>query len=97
MESIIKAFSAHGTLIQPDTLDYILSKENPEEFTVNITKHLREYPLVLTLEHIRMVEEKTQEQPIPEPTREQKEEKRLQHKVLSSLYERTPVEINPEK
>ena len=29
--SIVKVFSEHGTLVQPDTLDYIMSKENPEE------------------------------------------------------------------
>ena len=27
MNSIIKSFSEHGTFVQPDTLDYILSKE----------------------------------------------------------------------
>ena len=93
MESIIKTFSAHGTLIQPETLDYILAKENPHEFTDIITKHLKEYPLVLTLEHIHMVEDKTETPSIVEPNLEQQQEKNLQHKILSSLYETTP--LNP--
>jgi DNA polymerase II small subunit len=92
MESVIKAFSAHGTLIQPDTLDYILAKENPKEFTEAITKHLKEYALVLTLEHIKSIEEKTKTLPIAEPSVKQKEEKELQHKILSSLYETKPLQ-----
>ena len=31
MKSIIKSFSEHGTFVQPETLIYILSKDNPEE------------------------------------------------------------------
>ena len=41
MDQIIKSFSEHGTFVQPDTLEYILSKKNPEEFTTFITKNLK--------------------------------------------------------
>ncbi|MEF8848095.1 MAG: DNA-directed DNA polymerase II small subunit [Candidatus Thermoplasmatota archaeon] len=57
MNEIIKSFSEHGTFVQPKTLDYILSKKNPEKFTSYITKRLKEYPLVLTIEHIKDLEE----------------------------------------
>jgi len=91
MESIIKTFSAHGTLIQPETLEYILAKDNPHEFTASIAKHLKEYPLVLTLDHVKIVEEKTVQSPITQPTMEQKQEKNLQHRILSSLYDPQPI------
>jgi len=53
MNSIIKSFSDHGTFVQPDTLDYILSKDDPKEFTSFITKNLKEFPLILTLDQIK--------------------------------------------
>ena len=43
MNSIIKSFSEHGTFVQPVSLDYILSKEDPTEFTSFLTKSLKEY------------------------------------------------------
>jgi len=57
MDSIIKSFSEHGTFVQPATLDYILSKEDPKEFTSFLTKNLKEFPLVLTLNHIKDIEQ----------------------------------------
>jgi DNA polymerase II small subunit len=61
MKSIIQAFSEHGTFVQPDTLDYILSKENPKEFTNYLTKELKEYPLVLTLDQVKSIEQNKKE------------------------------------
>lgn len=57
MESIIEVFSTHGTLIQPDSLDYILSKNNPQEFSQTIAKSLQEFPLILTIQIIQQIEE----------------------------------------
>lgn len=86
MESIIKSFSEHGTFVQPDTLDYILSKDNPREFTSFITKNLREYPLVLTVDQIKNLEQlvKTEETPIILDAAIEKKE--IQTKMLSSIY-----------
>ncbi|MEF8879667.1 MAG: DNA-directed DNA polymerase II small subunit [Candidatus Thermoplasmatota archaeon] len=57
MKSIIESFSSHGTLIQPDTLEYIMSKEEPQKFTSFLTKNLKEYPFVLTLDHVKKIED----------------------------------------
>ena len=86
MESIIKSFSEHGTLVQPDTLDYILSKENPQDFTSIITRNLKEYPLVLTLDHIKNIEESLKQVETPKPSVDVLEKKEIQAKMLSNLY-----------
>jgi len=87
MKSIIKSFSEHGTFVQHDTLDYILSKENPEDFTTFITKNLKEYPLVLTLDHVKDIEQLST---IKEETNEVSnnffEKKEIQTKMLSNIY-----------
>jgi len=92
MRTIIKSFSKHGTLIQPDTLEYIMSKENPEEFTSFVTKHLKEFPLILTLEHVKQLEKsmKTEETPSPLPIEGSQEIKEIQTKMLSSIYDSKP-------
>ena len=58
MESIITTFSVHGTLVQPESLEYILTKENPKDFSQMIANQLTEYPLVLTIQIIKEIEEK---------------------------------------
>jgi len=85
MKSIIKSFSEHGTFVQPDSLTYILSKDDPEEFTSFITKNLKEYPLVLTIDQIKNLELSlsTKEKKPAEPIVENKE---LQTKMLSNIY-----------
>jgi len=87
MKSIIKLFSEHGTFVQQDTLDYILSKENPEDFTSFITKNLKEYPLVLTASHVKEIEELSikKEEKI-DTSNNSFENKELQTKMLSSIY-----------
>jgi len=57
MESIVRSFSEHGTFVQPETLNYILSKDNPKEFVSSITERLIDYPLVLTIEQIKQLEQ----------------------------------------
>ena len=57
MESIIKSFSEHGTFVQPETLEYILSKDDPKAFVSSITEKLTDYPLVLTIEKIKKLEQ----------------------------------------
>ena len=57
MEEVVKLFSDHGTLVQPDALDYIMSKDDPIAFASHILSKMREYPLVLSLEDIKALEE----------------------------------------
>ena len=86
MKSIIQAFSEHGTFVQPNTLDYILSKENPEEFTTYLTKELKEYPLVLTLDHVKKIEETKDNDKISNPSNDFLKNKEIQSKILFNLY-----------
>jgi len=86
--TIIQTFSEHGTFVQPDTIDYILSKKNPAEFTSFLIKNLKEYPLVLTVDHVKQVEDeiRQQEEKPPEPKKDTQEIKELQTKMLSTIY-----------
>lgn len=85
--AIIQAFSEHGTFVQPDTMEYILSKKNPAEFTSFIVKNLKEYPLVLTVEHIKQLESKTELERPPKPQpKDSQQIKELQVKMLSTIY-----------
>jgi DNA polymerase II small subunit len=86
MKSIIQIFSEHGTFVQPDTLNYILSKDNPEEFTTYLMKELKEYPLVLTLNHIKDIELKNEKKEIPNPPDDFIKNKEIQSKILFDLY-----------
>ena len=86
MRSIINAFSEHGTFVQPDTLEYILAKDDPEEFTSFLTKELKEYPLVLTLDQIKNIEQATKIEKIPQLSKNSIEKKKIQSKMLSTLY-----------
>ena len=86
MNSIIKSFSEHGTFVQPDTLEYILSKDNPKEFTIFLTKNLKEFPLVLTLDHIKDIEQLSKVEINPIPSENLPDIKKLQTKMLSDIY-----------
>jgi DNA polymerase II small subunit len=99
MKSILKLFSDHGTFVQPDALQYISSKENPDDFATFLINSLREYPLFLAVETIKNIEESTQqlkEKPAPTPLPpsstplilpvEKTIEKEFQKKMLSKIY-----------
>jgi len=89
MKAILKSFSEHGTFVQPDALNYIMSKEKPEEFTSFIIKNLKEYPLVLTADQIKSIEleqQSTKIEEIPKLSVSDSVEKEVQKKVLSNMY-----------
>ena len=86
MKTIIKTFSEHGTFVQEDTIEYILSKDNPTEYTSFITKNLKEFPLVLTLDHIKKIEQSTIENKTPEIKTDTDELKKIQTKMLSTIF-----------
>ncbi|MCK4347636.1 MAG: DNA-directed DNA polymerase II small subunit, partial [Thermoplasmatales archaeon] len=75
-----------GTFVQPDTLEYILAKDDPEEFTSFLTRELKEYPLVLTLDQIKNIEQATKIEKIPQLSKDSIEKKKIQSKMLSTLY-----------
>ncbi len=86
MKKIIKSFSEHGTFIQPDTLEYIISKDNPSEFTSFLTKNLKEYPLVLTIKHVKEVEQTKKVSEVKKQSDEALKTKEIQTKMLSAIY-----------
>lgn len=90
MKTILKSFSEHGTFVQPDALEYILSKDDPEKFTSFITKNLQEYPLVLTVDQIKNIEQSTKIEEIPKPPAVSLDEKEIQKKMLSNIYGNEP-------
>lgn len=89
MKSILKLFSEHGTLIQPDALDYISKKENPNDFASFLLNNLTEYPLFLTLINIKTVEESANQENHTILDETALQIKKQQHKVLHELYNKT--------
>ena len=95
MNSIIKSFSEHGTFVQPDTLNYILSKDDPEEFTSFLTKNIKEFPLVLTINHIKEIEKLSLKiDETPKPVVCSPEIKKFQSKMLSEIYKIGEINYN---
>jgi DNA polymerase II small subunit len=86
MKTIIKTFSEHGTFVQKETLDYILSKDEPYDYMSFITKNLKEFPLVLTLEHVKQIEQSSIAQDFPKIDVDSNEIKKIQTKMLSAIY-----------
>jgi len=84
MKSILKVFSEHNTFIQPDALKYISSKDDPNEFASFLINNLKEYPLVLTVENIKNIEESTKKIEIPKLNTIL--DKEVQHKILNEIY-----------
>ena len=86
MKSILKMFSEHGTLIQPDALKYITSKENPNEFADFLIKNMKEYPLILTVDNIKFTEQSTNIQKLPAIDDKIIDKKEFQNKILSKIF-----------
>ena len=53
---VLELLTAHGTLASPDTINYILSKEEPEQYIENILKNFHEMPLFLTVDQLKAAE-----------------------------------------
>ncbi len=88
MKNIIKTFSEHGTFIQQETLDYIMSKKDPYKFASFLTQNLKDYPLVLTLEQVKNIENISQkdEETDKKILQSNFENKEIQSKMLSAIY-----------
>jgi DNA polymerase II small subunit len=91
MRAIIKRFCDHGTFIEPDAIKYIASKEKPDAFALFLQDQLQEYPLVLTLENIKILED-SQNQTKKQTTADTSPESKIQEKMLDHLY-KTEVTI----
>jgi DNA polymerase II small subunit len=86
MNTILKLFSEHGTFIQPDALDYINSKKNPDDFANFLIKKMKEYPLVLTVDNIKFTEDSSFVKETPKVDNKILDKKKVQNKILSKLY-----------
>ena len=80
-------FSEHGTFIQPDALQYISSKEKPREFASNLIKHLKQYPLVLTVDQIYELESEQKEEVASESDVSFLQQKEQQNKLYEQLLD----------
>ena len=87
MKTILKMFSEHGTFIQPDALQYISSKEKPREFASNLIKHLKQYPLVLTVDQIHELESEQKEEVVSESDVSFLQQKEQQNKLYEQLLD----------
>ncbi|MFO7677697.1 MAG: DNA-directed DNA polymerase II small subunit [Thermoplasmatota archaeon] len=89
MKSILKIFSEHGTFIQQEALEYIQTKENPKEFASFLLKNLKEYPLFLTADTIKDIEQLNSQQmniTVKTMTSQNIITKELQKKMFSEVY-----------
>ena len=55
-EKVLKVLLDHGTLIEPDASDYILSQKDPVGFIKNFLDSRENLPLILSLEDVRVEE-----------------------------------------
>ncbi len=58
-DRILNFLTNYGTLIQPEAVDYILAKEQPLDYVEGIIVNIEDPPFILTVEHIKKVEEIT--------------------------------------
>ncbi len=87
MNNILKLFSEHGTFIQPDALHYISLKEKPDEFASTLISNLKEYPLVLTIEAVKTLEQEVQQNVHQQKSAETPLiKKEVQKKLLSEVF-----------
>lgn len=97
-ETVLKILLDHGTLIEPDASDYILSQKDPVSFIKDYLKDRESIPLILTLEDIRTTgsvldfeEEEVPDQEMPkDPEPEQPESKKASQIQLEGPDEAAP-------
>ncbi len=91
MKSILKVFSEHGTFVQPEALDYIAAKEDPDKFTNFLLESLQEYPLILTTEILQSIEAETTKHGCSDTQDASSPEKQRQNMLLKKLYDPNPT------
>jgi DNA polymerase II small subunit len=61
---ILELLTSHGTLVSPETMEYIHSKDDPETYIQDVIGKFQEIPLYLTIEQLKEVEDKEEKTPI---------------------------------
>jgi DNA polymerase II small subunit len=61
---ILELLTSHGTLVSPETMEYINSKDDPETYVQDVIGKFQEIPLYLTIEQLKEVEDKEEKTPI---------------------------------
>ena len=56
---VLELLTSHGTLVSPDTVQYILSKADPENYVKDIMQTFTEVPLFLTVDLLKSAEMNT--------------------------------------
>jgi DNA polymerase II small subunit len=57
---VLELLTSHGTLVSPDTVKYILTKADPENYVKDTMQHFHELPLFLTVDLLKSAEMKAQ-------------------------------------
>ncbi|MCK5559786.1 MAG: DNA-directed DNA polymerase II small subunit [Thermoplasmata archaeon] len=65
---VLELLTSQGTLVSPETVNYILSKPEPEAYIQGILNKSSELPLFLTIEQLRSTEAKADAESSPTPT-----------------------------
>ncbi len=79
-DRLLNYLTKHGTLIQPDAVDYVLSKKEPIKFIESVLDDIKDPPFILTIEHLVKVEKITKSA-VSEVTEETKAEPKAQKKM----------------
>jgi DNA polymerase II small subunit len=62
---LLELLTSHGTLVSPETVDFILTKPDPEEYIKSILNSSFELPLFLTIDQLKEAEQSTE--PVDSP------------------------------
>jgi len=87
-KKVIQILTEHGTLVQPDTIRYILSQKNPMAYVQSLINKSNEYPLILTVDDLKNMEENGQSKVIPmSETNEYTRSYRMQFRSIEVKHE----------
>lgn len=105
-DRLLNFLTNHGTLIQPDAVDYILSKKEPIKFIESVLDDIKDPPFMLTMEHLVKVEKITksavsQDKKVVEasPKTQVKKVKEPMNKIpeASPIFQKTEIKRPPER
>jgi DNA polymerase II small subunit len=96
-DRLLNFLTKHGTLIQPDAVDYILTKKEPIKFIESVLDDIKDPPFMLTIEHLVKVERITKsavsevsEETVAEPKAQKMKGKEPKKKITR------PPSVTPE-
>jgi DNA polymerase II small subunit len=96
-DRVLTFLTNRGTLIQPEAVDYILTKPEPVRFVQSVLDNLDEHPFMLTVEHLRKVEKITRSTSNLKSSRPVKPTRRLVpiERPLNVITEKEVIPIKP--